>query len=489
VNVFSNLFDPNSYSISSLVGAGSVIILSIAIFFIVLSIKRRVNPLIRALRQFEKGRYEQSLVGVTIELERNPDNRVALLLRADAESALGRFPDAARDYYRLIHQKKPGDGIDVLEVKKKLLLPLYNEENLLELHNMCVEIQKSEPNCPEAMYYLGLLFLGQMYYDRAAEQLGALVRNRPHMHDAYFALGLAQCQGGKYDEALGAMTKAAELETSQLYHLCSAAISYLKGDFRRCLELLRVVPHREDAFENRKQYLFSIRLRAFGNYRLGRYERALHTLQVMHNLRWGVGIQSNTLYDRNGTLRTPSPKNIEQKNTVPVGIDPGDVEPETTKESALSGYYRLKEVAAEEGRLSSSLKDPLRILDLVGLSPLTESAIGLGFAMIRAGNPGAASELLKQLRNEHPELLGLGRIIQLIDEELERTENTREDKPSSLSQNSTQRVVRGGGKGYRLWEYIEAWEESAVRPYQLLIMAGLTSRKMLSPGVLLSKKS
>jgi hypothetical protein len=249
---------------------------------------------------------------------------------------------------------------------------------------------------------------------------------------------------------------------------------YLKDDFKGCMELLRTVPQREDAFDSRKQYLYSLRLRAFCNYRLGRYERALHTLQVLYNLRRGAGKRLANLYDRRdaGIARGR----------------PEDTHTEAKVESALSGYYRLREVAAEEGRVQTSSGGSRRFLDLDGLSPVTESALDLGFTMLRSGNIEAAIDFFTKLREEHPELLGLGRIIQLIGTEQERVRSSREDGPRSLSKKSTERVVRGGGRGYRLWEYIESWEKNAIRPFHLLIMAGLTSGKMLSPGVLLSKK-
>jgi HAMP domain-containing protein len=91
VNLSFALFDANSYGIYVLIGAGSVVIAALLVFFMVLSLKRRINPLRRAVKQYDRGRFEKGMLLIAIELDKNPDNRVALLLRADTEVSLGRY--------------------------------------------------------------------------------------------------------------------------------------------------------------------------------------------------------------------------------------------------------------------------------------------------------------------------------------------------------------------------------------------------------------
>lgn len=468
VNLSISLFDANSFSIYILIGAGSVVIASIVILFMVLSLKNRINPLRRARRQYEKGRYQKVLIALALELEKNPGNRDALLLKADTENKLERFDDAAKDYYHLIRVKEPGDGIDVLSVKKKLLLPLYMVESLLELHTLCVEILKAESNCPEALYYLSLLYIGQMYFDRAAETLRSLIHNRPRMGGAHFALGLSDAQRGKYADAISSLNRSLEISANNLYLLCSAASYYFKGDYSACSDRLRKIPQRMEAFEKEKQYLFSLRLRAFCNYRLGRFERAVHLLQLVYNLVKRNKPTSPGLYNSRG---------IVQK---------GDAE--ETESSVFDDYYRLREIAAEEGGVVPPPQQPLGLLDLKGLSRSTEAGIDLCFAMIRAETLEDARDLLSDLKRDYPEVLGLKRLIDLIDEERERMASVKTDTPHVVRAKSTERVIRGKGRGFRLWEYMEEWERKAIRPYQLLIIAGFTSRRMLSPNVLFSKR-
>jgi tetratricopeptide (TPR) repeat protein len=457
------LFDPKSSSIYVLVGAGSVIILSIVVFLILVPLRNKMNPMRRAGRNYDRARYERALVLLALELERNPENRQALLMRADAEKALGRFPDAARDYHRLIHLKKPGDGIDVLDVKKRLLEPLYREQSLLELHTTCSEILKIEATSPEATYYMGLLYLGQMYYDRAARVLAALVRNRPNMAEAQFALGLSQLQRSAFDDAVRALNRALSLLESTLHRICTASAYYFAGNYRQSLDMLRTVPQRQDSFDTLKQYLFSLKLRAFCHYKTGRYERAVQLLQVYYNHGKREGGTAAALYTRDGSLQAVAPNES-------VSSDFGD-------------YYRLKEVAAEEGvrRVPGNTR---RIHDLEGLTRITEAAIDLGFAMVRAGLLREATEHLTRVRSEHPEILGLGRILHLLEVERERESALEGNDPGRFRAKSTERVVKGGGRGFKLWEYLEEWERNAIRPYQLLVISEFTASKMLSPRIL-----
>jgi tetratricopeptide (TPR) repeat protein len=463
MNLSLRFFEPDSLSIYVLIGAGSVIILSIIVFLAILPLRSRINPMRRARRYYDQARYERALVMLALELERNPENRQALLMRADAESALGRFADAAHDYHRLIHLKKPGDGTDVLEVKKRLLKPLFQEQSLLELHTLCMGILKTEQNSPQAIYYLGLLYLGQMHYDRAAKTLDALVKNRPNMADAHFALGLAHAQRGAFEDAARALNRALDLKESTLYRVCDASVHYFRGNYRQGLDMLRSVPQRRESFDNLKQYLFYLKLRAFCNYRIGRQERAVQLLRILYNLRKVEGSPGTVLYAQDGRVKT--------------------VLPDHGKPSDFTDYFRLKEVAAEEGRRAPS-GYTLRIHDLEGLTPATEAAIDLGFAMARAGFLREALQLLTRLRNEHPEILGLGRILQLLEVEAERERGLEQDDPATFRAKSTERIVKAGGRGFKLWEYLEEWERRAIRPYQLLIISDLTAFKMLSPRVL-----
>ena len=466
VNLSIAFFDANSFSIYILIGAGSVVIAALVIFFMVLSLRSRINPLRRARRQYEKGRYEKTLLLLAVQLDKNPDNRPALLLRADTETKVERYDEAAKDYHFLIRVKKTGDGIDVLTVKKRLLFPLYRIESLLELHALCTEILKEEANCPEALYYLSLLYIGQAYFDVASETLKALTRNRPNMGEAHFALGLSDVQRGHYDEAVSSLDRSLEISTDNLGLICSAAAYYFNGEYSSCSERLRKIPQRIEAFPVRKQYLFSLRLRAFCHYRVGRYERAVHLLQLIYNI-------------------------AQQKRSTPVRLynSRGMVQKGNAAEASLfDEYYRLREVAAEQGKTVPPPKKPSGLLDLKGLSRSTEAGIDLCFAMLRAGSLEQARSLMADLRKHQPEVLGLKRLIELIDEERERIISMQSDAPQTVRSASTERVIRRKGRGFKLWEYVEEWERRAIRPYQLLIIAGFTSRKMLSPGVLLSKR-
>ena len=468
MNLSFALFDVNSYGIYTLIGAGSVVIAALLVFLLVLSLKRRINPLKRAMKQYDRGRFEKAMLLIAVELDKNPDNRVALLLRADTEVSLGRYDEAARDYQFLIQVKKTGDDIDVLQVKKRLLRPLYNIESLLELYTLCTEILKEEAACPEAQYYLSLLYIGQTYFDVASETLSALVHNRPNMREAFFALGLSDVQRGRYVEAITSFDRCLEIRKDNLGILCQAASLYFNGEYSACSDRMRKLPQRSEAFSDRKQYLFSLRLRAFCYYRMGRFDRAVHLLQLVYNMVKQKQPSKAVLYNNSGMMQ----KEEETGESTPL----------------FDEYYRLLEVAAEQGKKLPPPRKPSGMLDLNGLYRSTEAGLDLCFAMLREGALEQARDLMADLRKQQPEVLGLKRLAQLMDEERERTISMQRDAPHKLRSSSTERVIRGKGRGYKLWEYVEEWERRAVRPYELLIITGFTSRKMLSPGILLSKR-
>ena len=461
-----SLFDANGLSIYILIGAGSVVIAAIVSFTMILTLKSRFNPFKRAGKQYEKGRYEKVLLLLAVELDKNPDNRKALLLKADAECRLERYDEAARDYGVLIQAKQTGDGIDVLDVKKRLLSPLYGIESLLELYNLCMEILKEEANSPEALYYLSLLYVGQGYFDIASETLHRLTHNRPGMRDAYFILGLADAQRGQFAEAVDSFNQALKIAPDNLTLLCAAACHYFNGEYTYCNDRLKKIPQRPEAFALQKQYLFSLRLRAFSHYRSGHFDRAVGLLQLVYNMHRQKMPRNSMVYDSSGKLK---------------GED-------DAAERPFDEYYRLREVAAEQGRNIPPPKKQSGLLDLKGLFSSTEAGLDLSLAMFRAGSLTEARELMADLRRQQPEVLGLKRLIDLFNEETERIESVRSDTPQSFRSASTERVLRGKGRGYKLWEYMEEWERRAVRPFELLIIAGVTSRKMLSPGILLSRR-
>ena len=201
---------------------------------------------------------------------------------------------------------------------------------------------------------------------------------------------------------------------------------------------------------------------------MGRFDRAVHLLQLVYNMVKQKQPSKAVLYNNSGMMQ----KEEETGESTPL----------------FDEYYRLLEVAAEQGKKLPPPRKPSGMLDLKGLYRSTEAGLDLCFAMLREGALEQARDLMADLRKQQPEVLGLKRLAQLIDEEQERTMSMRRDAPHKLRSSSTERVIRGKGRGYKLWEYVEEWERRAVRPYELLIITGFTSRKMLSPGILLSKR-
>ena len=112
--------------------------------------------------------------------------------------------------------------------------------------------------------------------------------------------------------------------------LCSAAAYYFNGEYSICSDRLRKIPQRTEAFSMIKQYLFSLRLRAFCHYKMGRYERAVQLLQLLYKETLQKKTVAGGLYNSRGM--------VQKGNTDEAGS------------SLFEEYYRLREIAAEDAR-------------------------------------------------------------------------------------------------------------------------------------------
>jgi len=481
----------SSSSLGIIAGVGGVIALSIIFYFFSLYLKKKINPFKSAVKYYNRENLNKALLFLAIELENNSSNKEAFLLKADIEAQSGFYDEAVKDYFRLLHFKQAGDGIDVFEVKKRLLNPLYLQESLLELHTLCKEILFIEPNNPEALYYLALLYIGQLYYREASSVLKKLVSNRPRMHNALFAYAVCLVQDKKFDRALAHINSAIELSDCYLYQLTASAVNYLQENYSEALDISASIPQKEKAFENRRQYLFAMKLKAVCNYMQGRYKKASGIFRLLYNTRCKEKDQKDTGQYQEESLATATLLYNEYgrvKQTVQNDIKKG----EQGSDSVFRDYYKLKEVAVEEGKISMLRTPPSlnRILDIEGFSTETLAAVDLGFSMVKAGLLKDSCDFLQKVCLEHPEVLGLKKVIALI-EERQKVMSAGEKgsvKSGTYEEESTQSVIRRKNRKYELRDYMDKWEKSVIKPYQLIIAAGFTSKKQLSPVVMFGNR-
>jgi len=466
---------------------GIIFCAAIVFFLLIIYVTKRVHPLRKAERFRESGNLEKALFFIALAIRKNPFDREALRLRAEIEVQLGYFNEAARDYFQLLYLKTPGDGIDSFEIKQSLLLPLYRTGHLVELHTFCQELLNREKENPQALYYLSLIYIGQRYYREAADYLEAVVRNRPGFHEGLFAYAASVLQEKRFDEAYRYITRALEIKDDILYRLGKAAVLYFTGNFVDCAATLDTLPGSSSGFDNRKQYLFALKLGAQCFLKRGDHGRAVELFRKRYEAlqekggseKPGLTASELGIYDERGKLRFRGDAEKREKKQ--------------GKPSPLEEYFRLKEVALEEGLAGaglSSFAPQKRILDLEGFSPLTEAGIDLAFSMIKGGLLDEANTFLRLLRKDHPELLGAGKLIDMVEEKKEHTGKAAAGSPIDTSRlrESTERIIKKKKRRYELWEYLEEWEKNALKPYDLLIVAGLTSTRRLNPSVLFGKK-
>ncbi len=483
--------------IGVLAGAGVIFICAVAGFFIFLHLGKRMNPYKRALRFYEKGYLNKALMLAALELDKNPNNRKALELKADVEVKRNLDEAALNDYYRLIGFKRPGDRINVLEIKKKMLLPLHRSEHLLELYTVCTEILKSEKNDPDALYYMAVLYTGQMYYREAARLLEKLLVQKSDMAEARFLYAVILCQEKDFSKALFAIKQARASYDGELYRIVHAAVLYFTGKFGEALSILRTVSYTTSGAHSQKRYFFITRLNAFCLYSTGEYERAASSFRSLYNdiVRWRAQAKSGvkkeevqssglSIYDETGRVETR-----EQ-------VLPGEAV--NAEETAIGDYYRLKEVALEERRLGMLKTPPTlnRLLDIEGLNDETQAALDYGFAVMKSGDFSKAVEFLKNVRMGHPEVIGLNRLVALVESKGKKggwadtsaSGHIQNGVSAEGDRNRSSAGAAGKNAIFSLQQYIKEWEKNAIKPYRILIIGDLISRKQLSPVMLFGGK-
>ncbi|MFW6181259.1 MAG: hypothetical protein ACOC8N_05875 [Spirochaetota bacterium] len=508
-----------------LLGAGAAGVMALIVLAVLLALKKRLHPYRRALRLRERGDLSGAIGQLALAREDRETGTQSLLLKADLEVETGAWEEAVRDYYRLIRMKTPGDGLDLLEVKKKLLQPLYRLEHLLELIRMCREVLGSEKKNPEALYYLGLVYLGQLYAGEACRILEEVVGARPRMHQALFALAVAHALERRYGPAAGCLARARAIENLPIYGLVHAGIRYLEGGYRDAVGVLETLPGVESGYRFKKQYHLYLRVRALCTFRLGdsaEAERDLGSLyRELRALRpaasapgpepvdhsgWGLSLTGAAgvynEFGRKGTQRLagqpPASGSGRAGGTAHWSTGPGRTGDSTGgprgsdagRENRWKDYYRLKELALEEGRthLVRVPPSPGRMLDIEGLTEASRVALGLVFAPARQARYSAALGALEGIREDHPEVTGLRKLKEALREE-ERIARGNEMDPGlkpgrtdgSLHEDSPR---RDAGRRFRLEDYLRAWENDALRPYHLAAASGLLSRKRVNPGAL-----
>lgn len=106
----------------------------------------------------------------------------------------------------------------------------YQEGNLQQAVEICLEILKIQPNNAIILHLLGAIFYQSQNYDRAISYFRQAVRFEPHFAEAYNNLGTALKVTGQLDEAISSFRKASELNpyyADAFYNLGNALV--IKG--------------------------------------------------------------------------------------------------------------------------------------------------------------------------------------------------------------------------------------------------------------------
>jgi tetratricopeptide (TPR) repeat protein len=419
-------------------------------------------------------------VFLSIVLDKNSHDKKALLLKAEIEMQRGDYADAERDYYSLIDLKTPGDEIDIFAIKTRALKALYEQDKPYAALTLVNEILTIETSNPAGLYYLGRVFLDQLYYGEASRIFDRVIHNRPRMHEALLANAVALAQLGNFERSHENIKKARELDDTFLSKLVCACVLYLTENHRGAMVLLDAIHGTEKAFDNKRQYHFYLKLSAFCCLMLGNHDQALERFRTLaEKVDKPEKIQRNRdasqeVYDEFGKKKSTSEEpGIKGKR------NGGDLSRE---------YYLLKEAEWEHRRRSGDPAEGVnesQFLDIAGLSQTAWALLDLGFAALNAGRFSQARTILQGLGEKHHEVLGMNKIIELIKvhESVRASGEKNQDIESNINR-STERVIAGKNRPYELWEYLTEWKKNGIRPYHLVFAAGMTSKKQLNPFLL-----
>jgi tetratricopeptide (TPR) repeat protein len=354
-----------------------------------------------------------------------------------------------------------------------------------------------EESSADALYHLGLLYLGQLYYREAWKVLERVIGSRPRMAPAFRAASIALVQLGDYEKAIECAKNAFQIDGDPLCTLVMAAALFLLGNSREAERVLALLPRGEKTFESPKHVQLYHRLCAFAALKSSSHDSAAeHFSKVLQALKReedeGKKGHGPGIYNQFGR--------IENGEETPRGAGGASPKTKGMDGELVRDFFRLKEVIRDDERLSGiGLSRPVRpgagsagvqgadstgtFLDLEGLSRLTWAALDLGFSLVRAGRLARARAVFEELSRSNPEVIGVRRVIELIGE---KEAEQAEGKSPALGdiREKTDRVIEKKKRRYELWEYVERWEENAIRPHHLMAASGLAARRRLNPSIL-----
>ena len=470
-----------------------------------IKLRKLINPLKKAKFLRDRGNNLKALVYVDLFLEKKPVNKKGLLLKADIETDLGLYPEAEGDYFRVLYKKTAGDGLDSGEIRKKLLKTLYEQDKIYQTFELAKDILSREKNCAEALFYLSLIYMGQLYFKEADKILKRLTLNRPKMPEAFFIQAINFVQLRMFSDAMASINRAIELKEKELYLLIKAAIAYFDDNYNLAKDELGKISDKMDNYESIKQYLFYLKLNAMVNYRLRYFDRAALIFKIAinqavkekpkyrnlenQNIKQINMKDKSIIYGENGKLKEIKQPDFHKNLAVnPVEEYEKKMGLRKNISPEIEEYLKLKELAVEEGKTEliakKNMHDPFRLLDIDGLTDKSWIYMSYGFALAKGGKYEEAREFFRKMRKEHPEIIGLKRLIELINEKI-KDSNSKIDL--EYMRKKAEIIMEKKKKRYELWEYIQEWEKRIIRPFELIDISGYSTKKQLNPVILFKK--
>jgi tetratricopeptide (TPR) repeat protein len=275
-----------------------------------------------------------------------------------------------------------------------------------------------------------------------------------------------------------------DIEKKPLYILLHEAVLFFLEKYSQALSLLESESDGKRHFQKRAQLIFSLRLRAFCHYRLARYEKASEQFKKVYFTLEEPEVLTPPRQEHTGTYnelgRVQKAPRTENMSEIRVQND------------AIRDYYHLKEVSIEAGKgtlfIRGDTSFSTRLLNLEGLSPKTWAALDVGFSLVRGRLYSEAKAFFQEVHERHPEVLGLKRVIEMIDEKTQKDAAGAKQKEGLRgAEKSTKKILEKKARSFELWEYVEAWEKTVVRPYHMVHAAGYTARVQLKPSLLMMK--
>lgn len=185
----------------------------------------------RGLAFSQMQHYREAFLDFDASIEFTPDNAQAYVNKGDVYASLGQFWEAATMYDKAV-ELTPDDAF-VYNNRGSVLSKLGKFKQAMEDFDRAIEIQ------PLGQIFINrsLCLLSQGEYQAAKQEGKTAMLLSPDNPDSYYCIGLAEMEGGEFEEAIASFEIAIEIDNSiPDYFLNRGKAYFFQGYYYKAIE-------------------------------------------------------------------------------------------------------------------------------------------------------------------------------------------------------------------------------------------------------------